>query len=191
MASIDEIKFVTAFYAPGAVTANASTDLPANYPEMEQLLGGLHITSTGGAFTATTLTAIAYSATPGAGNIALVDGNSFRIGTACDTKTKLVLVYKAVSNVNDKKLVTAIWCPGAVAIDTAMDMPTYYPEIEQIIGGVQLAQSIDDLTSITLAGAVPTTTLGTGYVSKVDGNSIKMGDENDTSDMVILTYRAV
>ena len=30
MASIDKTNIVTAMWAPGAVTANASTDLPAN-----------------------------------------------------------------------------------------------------------------------------------------------------------------
>jgi len=191
MASVDENKFITAVWAPGAVTANASTDMPANYPEIEQLLGGVHIASVGGAYTATNLGVKATTATPGAGYISPVDGNSFRIGTECINTTKLVVCYKAVSAINDNKYVTAMWAPGAVAIDTAMDLPSYYPEIDQIIGGVQLAQAVDVVTSITLAGAVPTTTLGTGYVSKVDGNSIKMGDENDTSDIVVLNYRTV
>jgi len=191
MASVDGTRFVTAVWAPGAVTANASTDLPACYPEIEQLLGGVHMASTGSAYTSTTLLAIAYSATPGAGNIAKVDGNSFRIGTACTTTTKLAITYRAVSNVNDSKIITAVWLPGAVSIDTAFDLPAHYPEIEELLGGVQLAQAVDDLTTITLAAAVPTTTLGTGYMSKVDGNSIKMGDANGTSDMLIITYKAV
>lgn len=191
MASVDKNKIITAVWAPGAVTANASTDMPANYPEIEELLGGLHITSTGGDFTGTTLTAIATTATPGAGNISPVDGNSFRIGTECDTKTKLVLVYKAVSVVNDSKFVTAMWLPGTVSADTEMDLPSYYPEIDQIVGGVQLAQATDDLTTIALTGAAPAGTLGSGNVSKVDGNSIKMGDANATPDIAILIYKAV
>ena len=191
MASVDETKLITAAWAPGAVTANAITNLPANYPEIEQLLGGLHLASTGGAYTATDLAVKATTATPGAGYISPVDGNSFRLGTTGTTTTKLVIVYKAVSAVNDNKYVTAHWAPGAVAIDTAFDIPAIYPEIDQIIGGVQLAQSTDDLTTIVLAGSVPAGTLGTGKVSKVDGNSIKMGDENDTSDLVTLVYKAV
>lgn len=191
MASIDNNKIITAIWAPGAVSANDATNMPANYPEIEQILGGLHIASTGGDFTGTDLTAIATTATPGAGNISPVDGNSFRIGTECTTTTKLVVVYKAVSAVNPNRYMTAMWWPGIVADDTDIDLPSYYPEIEEIIGGVQLAQSTDDLTSITLTGAVPTTTLAGGDVSKTDGNTIKMGDANASPDIVILIYKAV
>ena len=191
MASVDNNKIITAIWAPGAVTANASTDMPANYPEIEELLGGLHIASTGGDFTGTELTAIATTATPGAGNISLVDGNSFRIGTECTTTTKLVLVYRAVSAVNPNKIMTAMWLPDIVSADTEMDLPSYYPEIDQIVGGVQLAQSTDDLTTIALTGTAPTGTLGSGNVSKVDGNSIKMGDANASPDIAILIYKAV
>jgi len=191
MASVNETRLVTAVWAPGAVTANAATDLPANYPEIEQLLGGLHIESTGGSYTGTDLAVKATTATPGAGYISPVDGNSFRVGTACLTKTKLVLLYRAVSNINDEKYVTAHWAPGVVTIDTEFDMPAIYPEIEEIIGGVQLAQSTDDLTTIVLTGAAPAGTLGAGKVSKVDGNSIKMGDANGAADLLTLVYRAV
>ena len=191
MASVDKMNFVTAVWVPGAVTANAATDLPANYPEISQISGGLHIASVGGAYTATPLAAIATTATPGAGNVSPVDGNSFRLGTAALNTTKLVLCYRTISSVNDKRLTTAVLIPGAVAVDVAQDLPSYYPEIDYIIGGVQLAQATDDLTTIALTGSVPAGTLGSGKVSKVDGNSFIMGDENDTSDMVILTYRAV
>lgn len=191
MASIDKNDIVTAVWAPGAVTANAATNVPANYPEIKELLGGLHMASTGADFTGTTLTAIATTATPGTGNISPVKGNSFRIGTECTTTTKLVLVYKAVSAVNPNKFITAMWLPGAVSADTEMNLPSYYPEIEQIIGGVQLAQATDNLTTIALTGAVPATNLSGGEVSKVDGNSIKMGDANATPDIAILIYKAV
>lgn len=191
MAETDATNVITAIWAPGAVTANDATNLPANYPEIGKILGGLHITSTGGDYTGTTLTAIATTATPGSGNVSLVDGNSFRIGTACTTKTKLVLVYKALSATNPNKLITAMWLPDIVADDTDIDLPAYYPEIEEIIGGLQLAQSTDDLTSITLDGAVPTASLGAGDVSKTDGNTIKMGDANASPDIAILIYKAV
>ena len=191
MASVDKTNIVTAMWAPGAVTANASTDLPANYPEIEQLLGGLHIASTGGSYTGTDLAVKATTATPGAGYISPVDGNSFRLGTTGTTTTKLVLLYRAVSNVNDERYIVAHWAPGVVTADTEFDMPSMYPEIEEIIGGVQLAQSTDDLTTIVLTGAAPAGTLGAGNVSKVDGNSIKMGDANGAADLLTLVYRAV
>ena len=191
MASVDKLNIVTAVWAPGAVTANASTDMPANYPEITELLGGLHLASTGGAYTATDLAVKATTATPGAGYISPVDGNSFRVGTTCTTTTKLVLLYKTASNVNDKRYITAHWAPGSVGADTEFDMPAMYPEIEEIIGGVQLAQSTDDLTTIVLTGAAPATTLGAGKVSKSDGNTIKMGDANGTSDLLTIVYRAV
>ena len=191
MASVDEMRLVTAVWAPGAITANAATDMPANYPEIEQLMGGLHITSTGSNYTGTDLAVKATTATPGAGYISPVDGNSFRMGTTCDTKSKIVLLYRAISAVNDEKYVTAHWAPGAVSADTEFNMPAIYPEIEEIIGGVQLAQSTDDLTTIVLTGAAPAGTLGGGNVSKVDGNSIKMGDANGAADLITLVYRAV
>ena len=191
MASVDNTRLITAMWAPGAVTANASTDMPVNYPEIEQLMGGLHLTSIGDDYTPTDLAVKATTATPGAGYISPVDGNSFRVGTTCDTKTKLVILYKTVSGVNDDKYVTAHWAPGAVSADTEFDMPSIYPEIEEIIGGVQLAQAIDVLTTIVLTGAVPATTLGAGKVSLVDGNSIKMGDENAADDLLTIVYRAV
>ena len=96
-----------------------------------------------------------------------------------------------MAEVSGVKIFTAVWSPGVVAIDTAMDLPAAFPEIQSIIGGVQTASSSGVHTSITLAAAVPTATLGTGYVSQVDGNSIKMGDENDAADTVSLTYRYV
>ena len=96
-----------------------------------------------------------------------------------------------MAEVSGVKIFTAVWSPGAVAIDTAMDLPAAFPEVQAIIGGEQQASSSGVHTVITLAAAVPTTTLGTGYVSQVDGNSIKMGDENDTEDTVSLTYRYV
>lgn len=96
-----------------------------------------------------------------------------------------------MAEVSGVKFFTAVWSPGAVAIDTAMDLPAAYPEIEEIIGGEQQASSSGVHTVITLEATVATAILGTGYVSKVDGNSIKMGDENDTKDTVSLTYRYV
>ncbi len=96
-----------------------------------------------------------------------------------------------MAEVSGVKIFTAVWSPGAVAIDTEMDLPAAFPEIESIIGGTHTASSSGVHTSITLAGAVPAGTLGTGYVSKVDGNSIKMGDENTVKNMVSLTYRYV
>lgn len=191
MASIDEMKLVTAVWSPGAVAANGTTDLPANYPEIEQLVGGLHIASTGTNYTGTDLGVKATTATPGAGYISPIDVNTIRVGTECTTTTKLVLLYKTVSGVNDKKYVTAHWAPGAVSADTEFDMPSMYPEIQEIIGGVQLAQSTDDLTTIVLTGAAPATTLGAGKVSKSDGNTIKMGDANGAADLVTIVYRAV
>jgi len=191
MASIDKMKLVTAVWAPGAVAANGTVDLPANYPEIEQLVGGLHIASSGGSYTGTDLGVKATTATPGAGYISPVDGNTIRVGTQCLTTTKLVLLYKAVANVNDKHYITAHWAPGAVTADTEFDMPSMYPEIAEIIGGVQLAQSTDDLTTIVLTGAAPATTLGAGNISKSDGNTIKMGDANGAADLITLVYRAV
>ena len=191
MASVDKTKIVTAMWAPGAVTANAITNLPANYPEIEQLLGGLHLTSVGDGYTPTDLGVKATTATPGAGYISPVDGNSFRLGTTGDTKTKLVLLYRAVSGVNDKRYITAHWAPGSVSADTEFDMPSMYPEIAEIIGGVQLAQATDTLTTIVLTGAAPATTLGAGKVSKSDGNTIKMGDANGAADLLTIVYRAV
>ena len=96
-----------------------------------------------------------------------------------------------MAEISNVKLFTAIWSPGVVAIDTSMDLPAAFPEIEAIIGGIQLASSSGIFTSIVLSGAVPAGTLGTGNVSKVDGNSIKMGDECDAKDTVVLTYRTV
>ena len=191
MATIANTRIVTAIWAPGAVSGNATTNLPACFPEIEQLIGGAHIESTGGAYTNTVLSAIATTATPGAGNISPVDGNTIRIGTACLTKTSLVIVYRAKSGANPNKFMTAMFVPGAVNANTSLDLPATYPEIKEIIGGVQLAQSTDDLTTIALAGKAPTATLGSGYVSNSDGNSIKMGDANGTSDLVVLTYKAV
>ena len=96
-----------------------------------------------------------------------------------------------MAEISGVKIFTAIWSPGAVAIDTAMDLPAAFPEIQAIIGGEQQASSSGVHTVITLVATVPAGTLGTGYVSQVDGNSIKMGDENDTEDTVSLTYRYV
>ena len=191
MASVDEMRLVTAVWAPGAVSANVEQDLPANYPEIEELLGGAHIASIGDDYTETALAAIAATATPGAGNISKSDGNTIRVGTACTTTTKLVILYRAVSAVNDKRYVTAHWAPGVVTKDNAFDMPAIYPEIKEIIGGVQLAQAVDVLTTIVLTGAAPAGTLGAGNVSKVDGNSIKMGDDNAADDLLTIVYRAV
>ncbi|MBU0598935.1 hypothetical protein KKF61_08195 [Patescibacteria group bacterium] len=93
--------------------------------------------------------------------------------------------------VSGVKIFTAVWSPGVVAADTAMDIPAAFPEMQAIIGGEQMASSSGVSTVITLVAAVPTTTLGTGYVSQVDGNSIKMGDANNAKDTVSLTYRYV
>jgi len=193
MASIDEMNFVTAFYAPGVVGGNAEDNLPVNYPEIQELLGGLHIATNaaGTLLDPTPLVVKATTATPGAGFISLSDGNTFRLGTAADILTRLVICYKAVSGVNDKKLITAIFVPGAVAVDVAQDLPTYYPEIDYVIGGVHMEVTTDDVVRVELAGAVPTGTLGSGYVSKSVGNAIIMGDQCTTSTLVVLTYRAV
>lgn len=192
MASIDEMNFITAFYAPGAVTADAETDMPANYPEIEELLGGSHIASNGTVLTVTNLVVKAGSGAPGAGFITKVDGNSFRLGTAGLNTTRLVICYRTVSGINDKKLVTAIFAPGAVAVDVAQDLPTYYPEIDYIIGGIHMEVTADDIVRVELAGSVPVSpTLGTGKVSKSEGNAIIMGDQCTTSTLVALTYRAV
>jgi len=96
-----------------------------------------------------------------------------------------------MAEVSGTKLFTAVWSPGVVAIDVAQDLPAAFPEIEQIIGGQHIASSSGVRTVITLVGAVPATTLGTGNVSKSDGNSIIMGDECTVKDTVLLTYRTV
>jgi len=195
MASIDETNFVTAFYAPGVVAGNAEDNLPANYPEIEQLLGGLHIAcnAAGTVLTPTQLAVKAATATPGAGYISKSDGNTFRLGTAADALTRLVICYKTVSGVNDKKLITAVFVPGAILADavTGVTLPAYYPEIDYIIGGIHLEVTADDIVRIALAGAVPAVALGTGKVSKLDGNTIIMGDACTTSTLVVLSYRAV
>ena len=96
-----------------------------------------------------------------------------------------------MAEISGIKLFTAIWSPGVVSADTSMDLPAAFPEMQQIIGGEQQASSSGVHTVITLAAAVPTTTLGTGNMSKVDGNSIKMGDACDAKDTVSITYRYV
>lgn len=103
-----------------------------------------------------------------------------------------------MAEVSGNKLFTAIWSPGAskgtpgtVSADTAMDLPAAFPEIEEIIGGEHNASSSGVHTDIPLVAAVPTATLGSGYVSKVDSNSIKIGDDCTVKDTVILTYRYV
>ena len=194
MASIDETNFVTAFYAPGVVAGDDPDNLPANYPEIEQLLGGLHIAcnAAGTVLTPTQLAVKAGTGAPGATYITKVDGNTFRLGTAADALTRLVICYKTVSGVNDKKLITAIFVPGIKAIDVAQTLPAYYPEIDYIIGGMHLEVTIDNIVRIALSGSVPVSpALGSGKVSKLYGNSIIMGDECTTSTLVVLTYRAV
>lgn len=96
-----------------------------------------------------------------------------------------------MAEVSGVKIFTGTWSPGVVAIDVATDLPAAFPEIESIIGGTHTASSSGVHTSITLTGAVPAGTLGSGNVSKVDGNSIKLGDECTVKDMVSLTYRYV
>ena len=193
MASIDKTNFITAFYAPGAVTADAETDMPANYPEIEELLGGLHIASNGTILGTTALVVKAGVGAPGAGFITKVDGNSFRLGTAALNTTRLAICYRAVSGLNDKKLITAILVPGVVAADavTGVTLPTYYPEIDYVIGGVHMEVTTDNIVRVVLEGAIPAGTLGTGNVSKLDGNTVIMGDACTTSTLVALTYRTV
>lgn len=103
-----------------------------------------------------------------------------------------------MAEVSGVKVFTAVWCPGAsegtpgtVSADTAMNLPAAFPEIESIIGGEHNASSSGVHTDIPLVAAVPTTTLGSGYVSQVDGNSIKIGDDCTIKDMVSITYRYV
>ena len=152
MASVDNTRLITAMWAPGAVTANASTDMPVNYPEIEQLMGGLHLTSIGDDYTPTDLAVKATTATPGAGYISPVDGNSFRVGTTCDTKTKLVILYKTVSGVNDDKYVTAHWSPGAVSADTEFDIPSIYPlsNTSMLLWAALIPASSESKTSMIL-----------------------------------------
>ena len=96
-----------------------------------------------------------------------------------------------MAEVSGVKIYTAHWSPGDVAIDTEMNLPADCPEIQAIIGGEHQASSSGVFTDIPLVAAVPAGTLGTGYVSQVDGNTIKMGDENTVKIAVSLTYRYV
>jgi len=103
-----------------------------------------------------------------------------------------------MAEISGVKSMTVTWSPYAnkavpadVPIDTAFDLPVGFPEIQALIGGEQMAQAAGEYTVIPLVAAVPTTTLGTGYMSQVDGNSIKMGDINQIKDTVSITYRYV
>ena len=96
-----------------------------------------------------------------------------------------------MAEISGVKIFTAIWSPGTVTKDVAMDLPAAFPEIQAVIGGEHQASASGVHTVITLAAAVPAVALGTGKVSQVDGNSIKIGDDCTTKDTVSLTYRYV
>ena len=101
-----------------------------------------------------------------------------------------------MAEVSGVKFMTVAWSPYAnkaipadVAANVAFDLPSGFPEIEEIIGGEQMAQAAGAYTVLTLA-AINTPTVG-NYLAKVDGNSIKCGIINQIKDTISSTYRYV
>lgn len=93
-----------------------------------------------------------------------------------------------MATVDSTDLVTAMWAPGAV---TAHTLPTYFPDIGQLVGAV--------LWDVASATSVSTTALtvieyggtpGTGEIVNDDGNNLTTGDAAVADELLVITYRA-
>lgn len=98
MATVENNNVITAVFAPGTVAKQTAFDMPAYYPEIQEILGAATYTLTTGTpdtWTTQALTSAVYSATPSANTICRVDGNSVIMGDASTTSTLLVLTYRS------------------------------------------------------------------------------------------------
>lgn len=98
MASVDATKFVTAVFAPGAVNADTAFDLPAHYPEIDQVIGGATYKLAEAApntFAIQALTGVVYASTIADNTISNSDGNTLIVGHALDASDLLVVSYRA------------------------------------------------------------------------------------------------
>jgi len=97
------------------------------------------------------------------------------------------------SHIDATKIITAVWAPGAVAADLAFDLPSYYPEIDSILGAYtfKLAEAAPNTwASQAIAPIAYAATIADNKITKVDGNSIRVGHALDASDLLVVTYRA-
>ncbi len=83
-------------FAPGAVNADATKDLPAGCPEIGQILeAALMATHEGtGVITNTALAPVIDASDIASGKISAVDGNTIRLGTAATTLMLLRVTYR-------------------------------------------------------------------------------------------------
>lgn len=83
-------------FAPGAVSADATVDLPAGCPEIGSLIEGaiMNPDATSGEITNTALTPAIEAADLSTGTFSAVDGNTIRLGTAATKLTFLRVTYR-------------------------------------------------------------------------------------------------
>lgn len=94
MANKQEVFSIT--FAPGAVSADSTVDLPAGCPEIGSIIEGALIASTidTQVFAETALAPVIDAADIASNKISAVDGNTVRLGTAATTLMLLRVTYR-------------------------------------------------------------------------------------------------
>ena len=93
-----------------------------------------------------------------------------------------------MARINSTNLITAMWAPGAA---TAHTLPTYFPDIGELVGAVlwdvasTTSVSTTALTVVAL-GATPST----AEITNDDGNNLTTGDTTVDDELLVITYRA-
>jgi len=93
-----------------------------------------------------------------------------------------------MARIDSTDLITAIWAPG---IATSHTLPTYFPDIGELVGAVLqdvAATTAVDTTALTVVarGATPST----AEIVNTDGNSLTTGDATEADELLVITYRA-
>lgn len=99
-----------------------------------------------------------------------------------------------MATVKSGKIVTAAFIPGATTKNDSIDLPAGYPEIGEILGGEALlftAGTPDTFTAQALAPEVYDGSPTANYIQKKDGNTVVIGQDTITSDLLVVVYTAM
>lgn len=90
--------------------------------------------------------------------------------------------------IEKENFITAIWAPGTA---TSQTLPTFYPDIGQLVGAV-----LWDVASTTTVGTTALTiceyggTPGANEITNDDGNNLTLGTAPVADELLVVTYRA-
>jgi len=85
-------------------------------------------------------------------------------------------------------LFTLVLAPGAVTAGTNIDLPAWAPKISELVAAILFTGSDGTAAASATALTEVTATPASGEIQVVDEDTIVLGDNTTTRDLLILVY---